>query len=125
MKDSPVESAGLESAPLALLKREEPTRALLSSIADKWVVLILLTLEEDGKRYSEILSTVEGISQKVLSQRLAMLASHGLVSRTSHPETPPRVVYALTDLGRTAVPAARHIASWVLEYKNLTESVTK
>lgn len=64
-------------------------------------------------RYSELLSTIEGISQKVLSQRLSKLTSYGMLTRTSYPETPPRVVYGLTGVGKSAVTPAKQMVSWV------------
>ncbi len=88
---------------------------LLKEIADRWVVLILMSVADGGKRYGEIQAMVEGISQKVLSQRLATLTRLGMLTRTSHPETPPRVVYALTEMGESAVPSARALMNWVEE----------
>lgn len=113
MNEPAVAVRGRDNDPLALLKSNEASRKLLKAVADKWVILILLTLDQEPKRYSEILNSVEGISQKVLSQRLTMLTDSGMMTRTSYPETPPRVVYTLTDLGRSAVPAAETMALWV------------
>lgn len=91
-----------------------PSRRLLDSIGDKWAILILLALEGRPLRYGEIEHAVDGISQKMLSQRLRTLAFDGLVSRTAHTEIPPRVVYELTDLGRSALPALRGLYDWTV-----------
>ncbi len=91
-----------------------PSRRLLDSIGDKWAILILLTLEDRALRYGEIEHAVDGISQKMLSQRLRTLTADGLVSRTAHTEIPPRVVYDLTDLGRSALPVLRGLYDWTV-----------
>lgn len=91
-----------------------PSRRLLDSIGDKWAILILLALEDRPLRYGEIEHAVDGISQKMLSQRLRTLAADGLVSRTAHTEIPLRVVYELTDLGRSALPALRGLYEWTV-----------
>ena len=91
-----------------------PSRRLLDSIGDKWAILILLALEHRAMRYGEIEHIVDGISQKMLSQRLRTLAADGLISRTAHSEIPPRVVYELTDLGRSALPALHGLYAWTV-----------
>ncbi len=94
--------------------RECPSRRLLDAIGDKWAILILLSLEDGALRYGEIERAVAGISQKMLSQRLRTLAEDGLVDRTAHTEIPPRVVYELTELGRSALPALHGIFDWTV-----------
>ena len=96
--------------------KECPSRPLLDAIGDKWAILVLLSLESGALRYREIERTVEGISQKMLSQRLRSLAEDGLVSRTAYTEIPPRVVYELTDLGRSALPALHGLVDWTVSH---------
>ncbi|MDN6324956.1 MAG: helix-turn-helix transcriptional regulator, partial [Corynebacterium sp.] len=85
--------------------RDCPSRDLFSTVGDRWNMLILLSLEHGPLRNGQIQTAVDGISVRVLSQRLSALAADGLVTRTAFPEIPPRVVYELTDLGRSALPA--------------------
>lgn len=92
------------------------SRGLLDAIGDKWAILIVLALADRDLRYGQIEKVVEGISQKVLSQRLHSLAVDGLVSRTVHEEIPPKVVYGLTDLGSSVVPAARGLVDWTVNH---------
>lgn len=68
----------------------------------KWTVAVVLRLREDTLRFTELRRST-GISQKVLTATLRSLERDGLVSRTSYATIPPRVDYALTDLGREAV----------------------
>jgi len=72
----------------------------ITRVADKWTLLLLESLEDAGaKRFSQLARDVPGISQKMLTQTLRQMEREGLVSRTIYPEVPPRVEYALTDLG--------------------------
>ncbi|MFB9308601.1 DNA-binding HxlR family transcriptional regulator [Agromyces hippuratus] len=66
----------------------------------KWGVRVLLALTDGTHRWGELRREVQGISEKMLASTLRTLEADGLVARTSYPEVPPRVEYALTDLGR-------------------------
>ncbi len=79
---------------------------LIGRVADKWTMLILEVLAENGEmRFTRIGRAVGGISQKMLTQTLRQMERDGLVTRTVHPVVPPRVEYRLTDLG-TSLGAA-------------------
>ena len=74
---------------------------ILSRIGDKWSVLIISAARARGRRrFNEIKRMIGGISQRMLTLTLRNLERDGLVSRTVTPTVPPRVDYALTDLGR-------------------------
>lgn len=82
-----------------------PTRMVLDRIGDKWAVLVLGLLMDGPLRFNTLRRTIEGISQKMLSQTLKSLERDGLVSRTAIATVPVTVEYAVTPLGRTlAVP---------------------
>jgi DNA-binding HxlR family transcriptional regulator len=68
----------------------------------KWTVAIVLKLRSETLRFTELRREV-GVSQKTLTATLRALERDGLVSRTSYATIPPRVDYALTDLGREAL----------------------
>src|SRR5215212_6351333 len=74
--------------------------AILQRIGDKWSVLIISRLGEGSRRFNEIKRMIGGISQRMLTLTLRNLERDGLVSRSVTPTVPPRVDYALTDLGR-------------------------
>ncbi|MCO5974316.1 winged helix-turn-helix transcriptional regulator [Actinoallomurus soli] len=78
-----------------------PSRAALDRIADKWTALIIGSLAEGMRRFSELRAEIDGVSDKMLTQTLRSLERDGLVALTAHPTVPPRVEYRLTDLGRT------------------------
>ncbi|MBN3491002.1 helix-turn-helix transcriptional regulator [Acholeplasma equirhinis] len=84
----------------------------LNMFGEKWKFLIIRELLEGKKRFSELKRNIEAISQKVLTQNLRSLEASGLISRTVYPEIPPRVEYALTDLGFSLKPIMDAIRSW-------------
>lgn len=75
---------------------------ILSKVADKWTMIILEILEEHGIcRFTEIAKRAAGISQKMLTKTIRQMERDGLVTRKVYPVVPPRVDYALTDLGHS------------------------
>jgi DNA-binding HxlR family transcriptional regulator len=93
-----------------------PTRQVLDLIADKWTVLIIFLLADEPKRFSELRRSINGISQKMLTQTLRSLERDGLVTRTVYPEVPPRVEYQLTPLGKTLRSPIQAVISWSETY---------
>lgn len=78
-----------------------PTRVVLDRIADKWTVLIIGLLADRPMRFNQLRKSIEGLSQKVLTQTLRALEADGMVTRTVFPTVPVTVEYALTPLGRS------------------------
>lgn len=101
---------------------EASPRQALALIADKWAVLVITTLAEGSIRYNALRRSLEGISQKMLTQTLRDLECNGLVSRTVYPDTPPRVEYGLTPLGRTLVEALTVLRDWAEEHYHEVEA---
>ena len=93
-----------------------PTRTVLDRIGDRWTTLVVLLLAERPRRFSELARMIEGISQKMLTQTLRGLERDGLATRTVHAEVPPRVVYELTDLGRSLITPLAALDSWAREH---------
>lgn len=81
-------------------------RDLMDRVGDKWSLLIISTLRAGTLRFSELQRHIPGVSQRMLTLTLKHLARDGLVSRTVHPEVPPRVEYSLTPTGRTLIDPA-------------------
>jgi DNA-binding HxlR family transcriptional regulator len=80
----------------------QPIDDLLRVRNSKWTVAVVLRLRIETLRFSELRREI-GVSQKALTATLRALERDGLVSRTSYATIPPRVDYALTDLGREAL----------------------
>lgn len=94
--------------------RNCPSRRLLDRIGDRWTVLIIGTLVDGPRRFSEVQAAVDGISQKMLTQTLRALERDGLVSRTVYPEVPPRVVYELTSTGNSLREPLHALTTWAI-----------
>ena len=92
---------------------------VLARIGDKWSILIVMLLADGPIRFNEIKRMVDGISQRMLTLTLRNLERDGLVTRTLYPTIPPRVEYALTDLGRSLRGPVNALGQWVVG--NLTE----
>ncbi|MEV0278645.1 helix-turn-helix domain-containing protein [Streptomyces sp. NPDC050610] len=91
-----------------------PSRTVLSALANKWSLYVLgvLRRQERPLRFTELRRHIEGVTQKSLTQALRNLERDGLISRTAYPTIPPRVEYALTDLGVEVGALTTAIADW-------------
>lgn len=99
-----------------LLDPNCPSRQVLDRIGDRWSVLVVAVLHDGSKRYSELAATIGGVSQKMLTQTLRGLERDGLVTRTVRAAVPPRVDYALTDLGRSLLGVISGLQSWATSH---------
>ena len=88
---------------------------LLARIGDKWTVLVVATLGEGSRRFNELRREIPSVSQRMLTLTLRNLERDGLVSRTVTPTIPPRVDYALTDLGRSLLKPVNALSQWALD----------
>ncbi|MEV4140197.1 helix-turn-helix domain-containing protein [Dactylosporangium sp. NPDC049742] len=88
-------------------------RGLLTTIGDKWTLVVIAVLVAGPRRFTAIQREVEGISHRVLTKTLRDLERDGLVSREVHAEVPPRVMYELTPLGRTLLEPVDGLVRWV------------
>ncbi len=86
---------------------------VLGRIGDKWSLLVISLLGREEMRFSELKRACDGISQRMLTLTLRALERDGLVTRAVTPSIPPRVDYALTDLGRSLVSAVSSVVDWV------------
>ncbi|RYY24013.1 MAG: transcriptional regulator [Sphingomonadales bacterium] len=93
---------------------------IIGRVADKWTMLVLEILTEQGElRFSKLRAECEGISQKMLTQTLRAMERDGLVIRTVHPVIPPKVEYRLTELGNTLAEAFCGV--WVWAARNVDQ----
>mgnify|MGYP000952649175 CR=1 FL=1 len=68
-------------------------------------------------RFNELMRSLEGISQKMLTESLRSMEADGLVTRTEYPEVPPRVEYSLSELGQSMRPIISAMEEWGIGYK--------
>lgn len=98
---------------------EALVREIIGRVADKWTMLVLETLEENGTlRFTRLGELIGGISQKMLTKTLRQMESDGLVKRIIHPVIPPRVEYELSELGRSLGAAFCGVWIWAEEHRD-------
>lgn len=104
-----------------MLTKEEmpacPVATTVALIGSKWKLLIMRNLLARPWRFNELKKDLDGISQKVLTDSLRSMEADGIITRTVYPEVPPRVEYALSDLGESMRPIIKSMEMWGIEYK--------
>jgi len=100
---------------------ECPVATTVQLIGSKWKLLILRNLLARSWRFNELRKNLEGISQKVLTDSLRSMEEDGIITRTVYPEVPPRVEYALSDLGESMRPIIKAMEEFGLDYKALAD----
>lgn len=95
-----------------------PVATAVSLIGGKWKLLILRNLKERPWRFNELMRSLDGISQKVLTDSLRQMIDDGLAYRQDYFEIPPKVEYGLTDLGKEMLPIIDALADFGNYYKS-------
>lgn len=96
-----------------------PVATLVEIIGNKWKLLIIRNLLVRTYRFGELKNDLTGISQKVLTDSLRALEADGIITRTAYAEVPPRVDYALSELGNTLRPLFKDMENWGNSYKEI------
>ena len=89
-----------------------PIRDILDRIGDRWSLLVLWSLTDGARRFTELRRDIGDISPRMLAQTVRRLEQDGLVSRTVTPSVPQRVDYALTSLGRSFLEPLDVLVDW-------------
>jgi DNA-binding HxlR family transcriptional regulator len=89
-----------------------PTRVVLDRIGDKWTVLVIGALIDGPLRFSVLRARIGGVAPKVLTQTLRTMERDGLLTRTVFAQVPPRVDYALTELGTSLSGPIAVLTDW-------------
>lgn len=95
-----------------------PTRTVIEVLANKWVLYVLGTLNENAApmRFNQLARSIAGVTQKMLTQTLRTLERDGLVKRAVYPTVPPRVEYELTPLGTQIAQLTNALGDWALAH---------
>jgi DNA-binding HxlR family transcriptional regulator len=101
---------------------ECPVATTVQIIGNKWKLLIIRNLLTRPWRFNELQKSLDGISQKVLTDSLRSMEKDGIITRTVYPEVPPRVEYALSELGESMRPILDSMKTWGENYKELMEN---
>jgi DNA-binding HxlR family transcriptional regulator len=94
----------------------------MDRLAHKWTVLIVWALKPGPLRFTALKAAVPGITAQVLTRSLRDLERDGIVTRHHFPEVPPRVEYALTDLGHTMCGPVNAVRAWAETHAGELES---
>lgn len=103
------------------MKRKEelpdcPVATCVQLLGSKWKLLIIRHLLIRPWRFNELHKSLDGISQKVLTDSLRAMEKDGLINRTAYAEVPPRVEYSLTELGESMRPILIAMQKWGEDY---------
>lgn len=96
-----------------------PIATTVSLIGSKWKLLIIRNLLVRPWRFNELKKDLQGISQKVLTESLRSMEEDGIITRTVYAEVPPRIEYALSELGEFMRPIIKSMEECGISYKNL------
>lgn len=93
-----------------------PVATTAQFIGSKWKLLIMRNLLTRAWRFNELQRSLDGISQKVLTDNLRLMEADGLIIRTVYAEVPPRVEYSLSELGQSMEPIIDAMKIWGESY---------
>ena len=89
------------------------TSVVMSIVGGKWKMVILHHLIEGPKRYNELRKDLQVVTERTLSIQLKQLEKDGMVNRKVYGKKPPiKVVYSLTEFGKTFIPIMKAICNW-------------
>ncbi|GAA3507689.1 DNA-binding HxlR family transcriptional regulator [Streptosporangium album] len=86
-------------------------------VGGKWKLAILKNLFPGPQRFSELRRAMPGVTQRMLTRQLRELEADELVVRTVYPQVPPKVEYALTEIGRSLEEIADRLDRWGRWYR--------
>ncbi len=96
-----------------------PIRNVLSRMMDKWTLLVIYTLEQQGTmRFNDIHRAIPDVSQKMLTVTLKSMDADGLVSRKVIPAVPVKVEYTLTERAESVLPLLDQLLAWAMDHFN-------
>lgn len=102
-------------------KKEElpacPVATTVQLIGSKWKLLIMRNLLVCPWRFNELMRSLDGISQKILTESLRSMEDDGIIIRTVFTEVPPHVEYSLSEVGESMRPIIASMEAWGKHYK--------
>lgn len=99
-----------------------PVATTLRLIGNKWKVFILQRLLDRPYGFNELHRSIEGISEKALSDNLKALEADGIITKTMTDDNPPRSIYSLSQTGDTMRPIISALEEWGLGYQATVRS---
>ncbi len=89
-----------------------PIEVTLSVIGGKWKFLIIKELIDGPKRFSQLMRSIKGITQRMLTKQLRELERDKIIDRILYPQVPPKVEYTLTPLGKELKNVLLSLHNW-------------
>src|SRR5712692_6255758 len=89
-----------------------PVAKSLELVGDRWTLLIVRDLLTAPRRFQDFRASLAGIAPNILSDRIKLMETHGLVTRRLYSDHPPRAEYALTDKGKELGVVVGALATW-------------
>lgn len=102
----------MEMARVSLKFTVLQSRDAIELLSDKWRIALLHLLEKGPLRNHALQSAIEEVSPKMLTQTLRRMERDGLIKRTVHRVSPPRVEYELTEMGSSVIAPIRKLCHW-------------
>lgn len=93
-----------------------PIASSLDVIGDKWTLVIIRDMAFGKSRFSDFLTSGEGIRRNILTDRLKRMEAGGLIRKALYQSRPDRYEYRLTRMGADLLPAIQHLALWGRRY---------
>lgn len=98
---------------LDLPQNNFPVTQILKVIGGKWKILLISAIaEECPARFGELRKKMDGVSKAMLTTQLRELERDGIICRKAYAESPPRVEYKLTELGKTLINVIGVMRDW-------------
>lgn len=89
-----------------------PITGSINIFGGKWKPEAIYFINQGPKRFNELRRLIPGVSQRMLTQQLRELERDGIISRKQYLEIPPKVVYSMTELGKTLIPIFGKLEQW-------------
>lgn len=99
-----------------------PVEVAVSVLGGSWKLTLVKHLLGGVKRFNELGRLVPLANRKTMTRQLRELEEDGIIGRTVYPEVPPRVEYALTELGFSLAPIVSMMDSWGAEYQHRAQA---
>lgn len=108
---------GPEHSPKQCQAQLLPVRDALEFLSGKWKLPIIISLSFGNKRFRQMATEIEGITDKMLSKELRDLEQNQLVKRTVYDSVPVRVEYSLTDYGTSLDAVIDALRAWGIQHR--------
>ena len=95
-----------------------PMEIGLNILGGKWKLKILWHISKGAVRFNELQRRLGKITTKTLTQQLRELEDQKIIQRTVYPDNPPKVEYALTELGESIYPVLKSLCDWGTNYQS-------